>query len=128
MLEHVEDEAAALRNIRSACRGHLLLTVPGGPIRATDRYMGHLRHYRIEGLASLVERSGFRVRQSFAWGFPFHSIYKALQDLVPGAMLRGFGSGAYGPGQKAVCGLLTALFYLNLRRGGYQLFLLADIR
>lgn len=125
VLEHIPDDAAALRNMRAVCGKHLLVTVPSGPIRATDRHMGHVRHYDLAGLEAKVRAAGFEVAEAFAWGFPFHSLYKAAQDVVPGAMISGFGSGRYGPPAKAFCAALTALFALNVRGAGCQLFLLA---
>lgn len=127
VLEHIPDDAAALRNIRAVCAKHLLVTVPAGTVRATDRHMGHVRHYDLAGLEAKVRAAGFEVTAAFAWGFPFHSLYKAAQDLVPGAMISGFGSGRYGPAAKALCAALTALFALNRRGAGCQLFLLARV-
>lgn len=127
VLEHIPDDAAALRNIRAVCSGHLAVTVPAGPIRRTDRHMGHVRHYTLEGLREKVEAAGFEVVRAFAWGFPFHSLYKAAQDWVPGTMIEGFGSGSYGPLAKAVCAALHALFALNSSAAGCQLFLLARV-
>lgn len=128
VLEHIPDHEAALRNMRSVCRRWLLLTVPAGTVRRTDRHMGHLRHYDVEGLRKMVEAAGFTVHRCFAWGFPFHSLYKALQDVVPGAMIQGFGQGRYGLFQKLVCQALYGLFFLNLSRGGSQIFLVAEAR
>lgn len=127
VLEHIPDDAAALRNIRAICSGHLALTVPAGPVRRTDRHMGHVRHYTLEGLSAEVEAAGFEVVRAFAWGFPFHSLYKAAQDWVPGAMIDGFGSGRYGPAAKAVCAVLYSLFAMNSSDRGCQLFLLARV-
>jgi SAM-dependent methyltransferase len=126
VLEHIPDHEGAMKNIHALCDRYLLITVPAGPVRATDAHMGHVRHYTLDSLNRLVGGAGFRVVRSFAWGFPFHSTYKALQDVVPGTMIQGFGSGEYGLSQKAVCNLLYGLFFLNVRSRGCQLFLLAE--
>lgn len=127
-LEHMPDDAGALANLHALCDRHLLVTVPAGPIRRTDAHMGHVRHYTLESLRAKVTAAGFTVVESFAWGFPFHSFYKAMQDVVPGQIMTGFGNVRYGFFQKAVSHLLYALFFLNARRGGCQLFLLAEKR
>ena len=126
VIEHVQDHAQALVHMRAVCDKYLLVTVPGGPIRATDRFMGHVRHYDLASLNHLVADSGFKVIRSFAWGFPFHSAYKVMQDVVPGMTISQFGKAGYGAAQKFVCDLLYGFFYLNLRRRGFQLFLLAE--
>jgi SAM-dependent methyltransferase len=47
VLEHLDDPGLLLANARAflspECR--LLVTVPGGPMSAFDRYIGHRRHY-----------------------------------------------------------------------------------
>src|SRR5438128_992258 len=47
VLEHIPDHENALRNIRAVCGRNLLITVPSGSVRATDRHMGHVRHYSL---------------------------------------------------------------------------------
>lgn len=126
VLEHIPEDREALKNLRKVCGRYLLVTVPAGPIRATDKFMGHVRHYSREDLEEKVRSAGFAVRRCFAWGFPWHSLYKALQDRVPDQMIRGFGNRPYGLFQKAVSHLLYAAFFLNSGRRGCQLFLLAE--
>lgn len=127
-LEHMQDDAGALANLRLICGHWLLITVPAGPLRRTDVHMGHVRHYTLESLRAAVTAAGFTVRESFAWGFPFHSLYKAMQDVVPNQLMTGFGNVKYGFFQKAVSRALYGLFFLNSRRCGCQLFLLAEKR
>lgn len=128
VLEHIPDDDAALANIRAVCGKHLAITVPAGPIRRTDAHMGHMRHYTLDELSHKVEAAGFRVRRVFAWGYPFHTLYKWAQDRMPGAMIEGFGSGNYGFLAKALCSLLYVLFAFNLYSSGCQLFLLAETK
>ena len=126
VLEHIPEQERGLRNMHAVSNRYLLLTVPGEPIRETDKYMGHVRHYDLGSLDQVVTSCGFRVIRSFAWGFPFHSTYKLMQDIFPEVMIQGFGTGEYGWTQKTVCNLLYGLFHLNLSRFGSQLFLLGE--
>lgn len=126
VLEHTADDAAALDNLARMTAGHVLLTVPAGPIRATDVPMGHRRHYTAEGLRALAERHGFRTVACFAWGFPFHSFYRALLDLFPAGATGTFGRARYGLPQKLVSGIFNLLFYLNSSSSGCQLFYLGE--
>lgn len=126
VLEHTKDDSAAMANLAKMTAGHLLLTVPSGPIRSTDVPMGHLRHYTEEAIRALAERHGFRTVACFSWGFPFHSLYRALLDLFPAGATGAFGRAKYGPLQKLVSNLLHLLFYLNSARSGCQLFYLGE--
>jgi SAM-dependent methyltransferase len=65
VLEHIDDDAAALDGILAALRpgGALLLYVPAFAVlySTMDTKVGHLRRYRRQPLRALVERAGFVV-------------------------------------------------------------------
>ncbi len=65
VLEHVRDDGATLRQLRTALRpdGRLLLFVPALPILygALDAEMGHERRYTRASLREVVEASGFQI-------------------------------------------------------------------
>ena len=65
VLEHMEDEAAALRQVQSLLRpgGRLFLTVPAYQFlfSADDAWAGHFRRYTISSLARALLGSGFRI-------------------------------------------------------------------
>jgi SAM-dependent methyltransferase len=69
VLEHVEDEAAFLRQVRRKLRldGTVLVTVPAFQhlFRAHDIYLKHFRRYRREHLRDVLESHGLRVEESF---------------------------------------------------------------
>ncbi len=121
VLEHCAEPHRALEHLRAMTAGHLILTVPAGPVMPIDRAMGHIRHYEPAALREAVEDHGFRVVTLRRWGFPFHSAYKIAINLQPERTLRGFAAGEYGAGQRAIGLMLRALFYLNLTGAGRQL-------
>src|SRR5439155_21602538 len=45
VLEHVDDWRGGLANLVRMARTHVLITVPGGPLRAMDRRVGHVQHF-----------------------------------------------------------------------------------
>jgi len=67
VLEHVDDEASALQNVRSALEpgGRVIILVPQGPalFGTLDEVLGHKRRYTREGLRAVIEAQGFRIDQ-----------------------------------------------------------------
>jgi SAM-dependent methyltransferase len=78
VLEHLEEPAVALRNVRRclAPGGKLVVTVPAGPMSAFDRYIGHRRHFTPGALRTLLEEAGLRVTSLSSAGFPFFNLYR----------------------------------------------------
>lgn len=67
VIEHVDDDVGALRNIREvlAPNGSAIVLVPQGPeiMGSLDEVLGHKRRYTRESLEQLAARAGFRVRE-----------------------------------------------------------------
>jgi glycosyltransferase involved in cell wall biosynthesis/phospholipid N-methyltransferase len=67
VLEHIEDDAAALKSIRTLLEpdGRLILLVPNDPeaYGTIDREIGHYRRYTPAHLRTLLADSGFEVEQ-----------------------------------------------------------------
>lgn len=79
VLEHLDDDAGAARELRRACRPGALVvvSVPAGPFRYdwTDRWAGHRRRYTPEGLEALLAGAGLVGVDAYAWGFPVTGFY-----------------------------------------------------
>lgn len=73
VLEHIEDDAAALEAWRARLRpgGHVLLSVPAFADRfgPWDVLAGHVRRYERTDLAAVLERAGFEAPVVLAYGF-----------------------------------------------------------
>src|SRR5205807_8374498 len=80
VLEHLDDPERLLVNAHAwmapACK--LIVTVPGGPMSAFDKHIGHRQHYRPEDLRCLLERAGFRVDLASGAGYPFFDLYRRV--------------------------------------------------
>lgn len=86
VLEHVEDDVEALRNMHKLLRpgGRLLLYVPANPrlYCEIDRGVGHYRRYVMDELLGKMAKAGFRVSHS-----RHHNILGALGWWVNGKVL-----------------------------------------
>jgi SAM-dependent methyltransferase len=121
VLEHVDDPGVLLRNaaayLAPGCR--LVVTVPGGPMSAFDRHIGHRRHFTPTTLQTLLATSGFDVESVTGAGFPFFNMYRRLviargdrlvDDVAPGE------TGQPGLSARAVMAAFRPIFRLNLPR------------
>lgn len=74
VVEHIQDDIGALRNIRSALadRGRAIVLVPCGPwlFGTLDEVLGHFRRYTPEELASVCGEAGFQVEQILKFNKP----------------------------------------------------------
>jgi glycosyltransferase involved in cell wall biosynthesis len=67
VVEHVEDDLAALKNIRNTLddHGRAIILVPNGPglFGTLDEALGHYRRYTREQLLALCDKAGFAVEK-----------------------------------------------------------------
>ncbi|MET0421686.1 MAG: class I SAM-dependent methyltransferase [Acidimicrobiia bacterium] len=85
VLEHIDDDVAALRGIFDALKpgGRLTIYVPAFPIlfTAMDEKVGHVRRYKKPGLTAAVSAAGFTVdscQYVDSLGFLAALVYKAI--------------------------------------------------
>jgi glycosyltransferase involved in cell wall biosynthesis len=109
VIEHVEDDLQALRNIRDALEegGRAIILVPFGPglYGTLDEVLGHFRRYTGEQLVCVAEQAGFRVER----------VLKFNRPGVPAWWLNGrvLNRRTFGLGQIRLLNLLTPLFRLT---------------
>jgi SAM-dependent methyltransferase len=86
VLEHIEDDGAALRDWRARLEpgGHLLMSVPLYQRRfsSTDRFVGHFRRYDPEPLGELLEAAGFTEVKLQTFGFPLGHLLERARNLL----------------------------------------------
>lgn len=115
VLEHVDDPVGVLKNastfLAPGCR--LVVTVPGGPISAYDRHIGHRRHYTAGTLEQLLRDAGFDVEFAIGAGFPFFNLYRVLV-LARGTKLIADAEGEPSVLLKAVSTVFKGLMPLNV--------------
>lgn len=108
VVEHVEDDAGALRNIRDALvdGGRAIILVPCGPrlYGTLDEVLGHCRRYTTDQLVAVAQKAGFQVEQ----------VLKFNRPGVPAWWLNGriLRRTTFGLGQIRMLNLLTPIFRL----------------
>lgn len=92
VLEHIEDDAAAMRDWHSRLRprGWLLLSVPAGRHRfgPADELVGHFRRYDAEQLTELLTRCGFTEITVRHYGFPLGYLLEFGRNRIAARRLR----------------------------------------
>jgi SAM-dependent methyltransferase len=125
VIEHLPDDRAALRHMRTMTAGHLLLTTIAGDFeryRAWDEQMGHVRNYRRGELEEKLETAGFKVVRALYWGFPFYSpMARTLQNRMTSEP-------SYSARTRLLAQLMYGLYFLNSSRRGDLLIALAQPR
>jgi SAM-dependent methyltransferase len=129
VLEHIEDDAAALASWRGWLRpgGHLLLSVPSRPElwNASDVWVGHYRRYGREDLLRLLDRAGFAVAHAECYGYPLSNLAESIRAWLHGRRLRASGvpTAAAGTARSGIeRGIETRLYPLQASRLGSGLF------
>ena len=80
VLEHVDDPVAFLKRALTylAPTARLIVTVPGGPMSAFDRHIGHRQHFDRRKIRVMLEQAGYSVDRVYLSGFPFFNLYRLL--------------------------------------------------
>jgi SAM-dependent methyltransferase len=80
VIEHLDEPVAFLQSLRAylAEEAVLILTVPGGPMSAFDRHIGHRRHYSDSLIRQTLAQAGYSIEKVWLAGFPFFNLYRLL--------------------------------------------------
>jgi trans-aconitate methyltransferase len=124
VLEHVDDPSSFLKHVRKylAPGARMIVTVPGGPISAFDRHIGHRQHFDRRKIRAMLEQAGYAVERIYLTGFPFFNLYRLLviargkrlvQDAETQASRTSSGLA------RGVMRLFDLLFSLNLRNSPF---------
>lgn len=134
VLEHVDEPTTLLANAKAylapGCR--LIVTVPGGPMSAFDRHIGHRRHFTTERLRALLTEAGFTVETVTGAGFPLFDLYR-LAVIVRGERLVRDAARSRSAPPSVAARVATGLFGLLLaapqprNRLGWQLLAVARL-
>jgi SAM-dependent methyltransferase len=125
VLEHIPDDLAALRNMRSMCDRWCLISTIQGRMRPYEKHVGHVRNYKRGELRAKIEASGFIVRRQIDWGFPLYSpLYRELLRFFPPSATQG----TFGTSRRLLSQAIYYAFMLNASKFGDYVFCLAEVR
>lgn len=81
VLEHIEDDAAMLRELLKHTRKYLLVSVPAKQklFDSSDKAVGHFRRYEKESLQKMLESEGLSVLHFVNYGYPFTNLVRVLR-------------------------------------------------
>ena len=124
VVEHLEDDVTALRNIRKITNGYALIATVQGRMRPNEKSIGHVRNYAYGELQRKIKATGFEIIQVVEWGFPLYSpVFRNAINFFPAS--EKFSYGKYSLAKKLVSHLLYSLFLLNRSDRGDIIFVLA---
>ena len=133
VIEHVDDSVGFLHRLGRylADGGKLVVTVPGGPMSAFDRHIGHRRHFSGRSVRQTLADAGFAVEKVWLAGFPFFNLYRLLVILRGRRLIAdvesGNGRGAASGLARMAMSAFALLFKFNLRSSpfGWQIVAIA---
>ncbi|MBJ7608733.1 MAG: class I SAM-dependent methyltransferase [Candidatus Dormibacteraeota bacterium] len=112
VLEHVDDPSRLLRNatdyLAPGCR--VVITVPGGPMSAFDRHIGHRRHHTAASLRAIIDRAGLETVAVFRAGFPFFNLYRLTVILRGSSLIDDVSAQSQGKAGSTLASLVMRVF------------------
>ncbi len=124
VVEHLEDDVTALRNIKCITNKYALIATVQGHMRANEKHIGHVRNYAYGELKQKIESVGFDVLQIVEWGYPLYSpLFRNLVGFSSAS--EKFSYGKYNIFKKLISQFLYLLFLLNKSDMGDIIFIIA---
>jgi SAM-dependent methyltransferase len=121
VLEHVDNDRAALKNLLAMTGKYMILSVPLGPLfKVEAERMGHVHGYSRAELTVKIREAGFEIIKEIQWGFPFYNLHRRIANRMP----EGTTMGAFSARKKLVSNILYGLFWLNIAPGGERYYVL----
>jgi len=102
---------------------YFVLSTLSGKMRESEKHVGHVRNYTLDGLLSKLKEARFKPVKVIRWGFPFYSpLYRNLWNRLP----QEINYGKFGWFRRVCAQMLYLLFILNSRTKGDYLFILCE--
>lgn len=123
VLEHIEDDLTAMKNLAKMTRKYVLIVVPIGPLFEAERVrVGHVHGYSQAEFDGKLLATGFKIKKRILWGFPAYSLYRRLLHILPEKVV----TGKFSPMKRFTSYLLYLALYLSLPFWGDRYFLVCE--
>ncbi len=93
----------------------LVVTVPGGPMSAFDRHIGHRQHFTRGSITEVMRKAGFEVERVYLAGFPFFNLYRLTVILRGEKLVSDVDAGNAAGGAGVLARVVMRLFGLAFR-------------
>ncbi len=123
VVEHIEDDGAAIANLAAMTGRYLLISTLQGRMRPYETLVGHYRNYARGELQAKIEAVGLKVVRTVEWGFPFFS--PLYRDLFSATGIKAT-QGDYGWFRRLLADAIYWVFRLNAWNRGDYIFVLAE--
>lgn len=125
VLEHINDDTSALKNLSAMTRKYLLVAVPLGPLFPVEKeLLGHVHGYSRRELDKKLASLGFTGLKTIQWGAPFYNfIRRVSMKSDPGAVSRPMSKI-----KRLWFLLIYYLYYINIPGMGERYFVLLEAR
>jgi len=130
VIEHVDDPEQFIINLSQMVQdgGYLVLTTQSGKVHATEKMVGHLRHFSTDQLTEMLHSIGFEIIIARTWGWPGYVILKFMGNINAKRTMEIFGSGKYGMlarGTNYIAFVLSGVLSMSNSTRGSQIVVLA---
>ncbi|MDF1761462.1 MAG: methyltransferase domain-containing protein [Coxiellaceae bacterium] len=133
VIEHVDHPVIFCQQVKQFLKpnGKLILTVPGGPMSAFDKHIGHRTHYNRRTVTHVLEQAGYAVDKVMMAGFPFFNLYRLVVILRGKQLIQDVEStedkATIGKLARVVMYLFKGLFLFNIKNStwGWQVVAVA---
>ncbi len=123
VLEHIEDDLTAMKNLAAMTKKYALIVVPIGPLFEAERVrVGHVHGYSQAEFDGKLQATGFRIKKRILWGFPVYSLYRRLLHILPEKVT----TGTFSPIKRFTSYLIYLALYLSLPFWGDRYFLVCE--
>ncbi|OQA56596.1 MAG: Mg-protoporphyrin IX methyl transferase [Candidatus Omnitrophica bacterium ADurb.Bin277] len=113
VLESAKNWRQAFDNLCAMSRRYVLITVPSGKMHKFLEARGHLRNFRKEDFEGPLRENDMKLLFSRYWGFPVHTLYLTMGNILGFANVSKKFLKKYGVFQKWVSAILYMLSFLN---------------
>ncbi len=115
VIEHTDQYVKILEwfadNLKS--NGIMIVTTQGGSLDPPDAYYGHVQHFRLHDLITLLRTMGFSRQRARYWGFPLFTLQKWITKQIFARIRDGYMIGQMSSKKRLAFSLAYFLYFIH---------------